>query len=207
MNTKLDQVKDAVASSFSTKEVAAKLGIKNPSTVRQAIKIMGLDTSHFIAGNPNGCKRKWTDEQFIEAVKTSYSVSEVLRKIGLSGFGDSYQTVHKYVTKFNLDTSHWTGQGHLLGKTHNSARKIPLSDILKEGVRYNTTRLKNRLLKSGLMENKCCICTQGPKWNKIRLVLVLDHINGVRTDNRIENLRLLCPNCNSQQLTFCRPKT
>lgn len=68
---------------------------------------------------------------------------------------------------------------------------------------YRTTsHLKARLLKEGLLINRCSACGSPPLWQGKPLVLILDHVNGDRADNRIDNLRLLCPNCNSQQATF-----
>jgi 5-methylcytosine-specific restriction endonuclease McrA len=65
--------------------------------------------------------------------------------------------------------------------------------------------LKRRLISESLLENKCSIQECGlTEWCGRPIVLVLDHINGVNNDNRLENLRFLCPNCNSQQDTFCR---
>lgn len=66
----------------------------------------------------------------------------------------------------------------------------------------NRATLKKIILKEGLLPNRCAICEMEPKWNNSDLVFVLDHINGVNNDNRLENLRLLCPNCNSQTETF-----
>lgn len=54
-------------------------------------------------------KRKWTDEQFIEAVKSSFLYAEVLRKIGLKAAGSNYDTVKRKISELNLDTSHMTG--------------------------------------------------------------------------------------------------
>ena len=70
------------------------------------------------------------------------------------------------------------------------------------GSNYNRGHLKERIIKDNLIKNECNICQQQPIWKDKKLVLVLDHINGIPNDNRLENLRLLCPNCNSQQNTF-----
>ena len=67
---------------------------------------------------------------------------------------------------------------------------------------YDRGHLKRRLLKKGLIQNECEICNQTEEHNGLYLVMVLDHINGINNDHRIENLRMLCPNCNSQQDTF-----
>ena len=106
------------------------------------------------------------------------------------------------VRRLSLDTSHWTGQGHLKGKTHNWTKKIPLSKILVVNSQYvSSSNLKRRLLREGVLEylcSKCGITT----WNEEPIILQLDHINGDNLDHRKENLRLLCPNCHSQTQTF-----
>lgn len=79
---------------------------------------------------------------------------------------------------------------------------IPLDEILIEGSSYNRYNLKHRLLEGGLLKEECYICGQPPTWNKNPLALQLDHINGINNDNRIENLRILCPNCHTQTPTF-----
>jgi hypothetical protein len=82
--------------------------------------------------------------------------------------------------------------------------KIPLNEILEgKHPQYSTNRLKHRLWKEGLLEKKCSICGTKDEWQGKKLVHVLDHINGISDDHRLENLRLLCPNCNSQTDTFC----
>lgn len=147
-------------------------------------------------------KARWNDAQMIEVVAKSFSVAEVLRALGLKVTGANYKTIHRAVQRLALDTSHWTGQGHLKGKSHDWSKSQKLEEILIEKSTYtNTFRLKRRLLKAGLLLNKCYICSIN-EWLGKKLVLQLDHMNGDHFDNRIENLRLLCPNCHSQTETF-----
>lgn len=81
-------------------------------------------------------------------------------------------------------------------------RIIPLEQALIENSSYSRQSLKRRLLREGLLKNECAECGQRPRWKGKLLVLILDHINGVNDDNRLDNLHLLCPNCNSQTETF-----
>ena len=150
-------------------------------------------------------KRKWTDEDFIEAARDSISIAEVLRRIGLVPKGGNYRTIHSEVGRLKVDTSHWLGNAHLRGRRRVLPR-VPLSEVLVENCEYSRSNLKLRLLAEGFLRNVCYICGQLPEWNGKPLVLVMDHINGVNNDNRIENLRMLCPHCNSQQDTFCGRK-
>jgi 5-methylcytosine-specific restriction endonuclease McrA len=93
-----------------------------------------------------------------------------------------------------------TGQGHLKGKTHNYNTK-PIDELLVENSIYQSFKLKNRLLKEGLKDHKCEICGI-TEWMGKLTPLELDHINGNNKDNRIENLRVICPNCHAQTETY-----
>jgi hypothetical protein len=146
-------------------------------------------------------KRKYTDEQFIQAVKESFSVREALKKLGLSPTGGSYKLFVKRCKMLNLDTSHFTGKGHLKNKTHNWAPKIDLSLILVEDSHYNSNSLRKRLIKENYFKYQCCDCLLS-EWRGEPIRLELEHINGVNTDNRIENLKILCPNCHSLTDTY-----
>jgi hypothetical protein len=147
--------------------------------------------------------RRYTDQDIIDAVRSSFSISQVLKALHLSPTGANYKGMHDHFARLGLDTSHFTGQGHLRGKTHSWTPKRPLSEILVENSTYRANnKLKRRLLREGLLFNRCYECGLEPFWNGKLLVLVLDHINGNYSDYRLENLRLLCPNCHSQQETF-----
>lgn len=147
--------------------------------------------------------RRYTDDQFVNAVKLSYSIASVLRMIGVRPTGGNYDVAHRRIKILNLDMSHFTGKGHLRGKTHNWAKKTPLSDILVRDFTggVGTHQLKLRLLKEGLLQRKCYRCGIN-EWLGKQLSLELEHKNGNRYDNRIENIELLCPNCHSLTATY-----
>lgn len=140
----------------------------------------------------------FNDDEFSLIVTTSISMSQVMRRIGLPEKGSNRKTAKKRIASLNLDTSHFRN-GNFGTAPPN---KIPLEEILVEGSTYQTGKLKKRLLKIGLLDEVCSICGQGPTWKEQRLVLILDHINGNSLDHRIENLRIVCPNCDTQLPTF-----
>lgn len=143
-------------------------------------------------------KRKWTDEQFVEAVKTSLSYAEVLRKIGLKAAGSNYDTVKRKIKEFNLDTTHMTGQVWNQGERYRAIKPArPLSEVLVEHSTWiNTNNLRLRILKEGVKEHKCECCGNS-EWMGQPIALELHHVNGVKDDLRLENLQILCPNCHA----------
>jgi len=146
---------------------------------------------------------RYTKEQFIEAVKNSFSIRNVLKLIGVRPTGGNYAVAKRKIKLLNLNISHFTGRGHLKGKTHNWGKKIPLEKILIENSLYGggTSKLKGRLIKEKLLIYKCYECGIN-EWKGKPLALDLEHKNGNRFDNRIENLTILCPNCHSQTSTY-----
>ena len=148
-------------------------------------------------------KRNWTDQQLRQAVGVSHSVAQVLSALGLQANGGNYKSFYHHCNRLGLDYNHFTGQGHLKGRTHHWKPRIPLQEVMVADSSYrNLTSLKKRIVESGLIDYVCSECGQEPIWNNKPLVLILDHINGINNDHRLENLRFLCPNCNAQQPTF-----
>ena len=138
--------------------------------------------------------RTLTNEQFIEAVKNSISISETLKALNIRT--TNYRLFHSTAKELNVSTIHFLGQKHMKGKT-NDVRKIKLSEILIKNSTYGSHKLKLRLIKEGVFKNQCSICNI-LLWQGKQLSLHLDHINGIHIDNTITNIRLLCPNCHSQ---------
>jgi hypothetical protein len=85
-------------------------------------------------------------------------------------------------------------------------RPVPLDVVLTTRSNYSRSALKRRLYEAGLKKRECEICGQGEKWRGVQMSLILDHVNGVPDDNRLENLRIVCPNCAATLETHCGRK-
>ncbi len=145
--------------------------------------------------------RKWTREQLEDAARTSGSIRQILHKIGLIPAGGNYVQVQHYIKKYAIDISHFHGKGWRRGANTPMVPARPLINILKRNVSCNTHGLKLRLWASKLKPEHCELCGWNERSVDGRLPLELDHRNGIRLDNRLSNLRILCPNCHSLQLT------
>lgn len=131
-------------------------------------------------------------------VNESYSVAEVIRKLGLRVAGGNFRTVSKYIQLYNLDISHFRGQTWNKGLSGTGYAAInKFDEILKENANIDNCTLKERLITEGLKCYKCEKCGNGGEWMGQKMTLELHHINGDHFDNRLENLQILCPNCHS----------
>ena len=145
----------------------------------------------------NGLINQYSLEYIKEIISNNKTIHDVLKKIGYKNVsGGAYRTFKNFVKKYNIDCSHFV--------FNNEKRKVKLSDsdIFKKGSNCTQSSLRKRVLKKNLVPYKCAICGNIGEWNNKPLTLTLDHINGDRTDNRIENLQFVCPNCDKQQETF-----
>ena len=142
---------------------------------------------------------KYTDDEFIAAWTSSSSVRQVLGKIGLREAGGNYACAKKKANELGLTKDHMTGQAWNKGREIGPRR--PLTEYLVSGKLVLSDRLKKRLIKEGLKEHKCEMCGI-TEWNGQPTPIELDHIDGNRYNNTIENLRILCPNCHAQTDTY-----
>jgi hypothetical protein len=139
-------------------------------------------------------KGYYEKDKLKEIVHSSKSIMEVLNKMGLRAAGGNYKTVNNYIKLHDISIDHFETYSE---RNIRSSNKIPLSEILVENSTYGRGHLKKRLYKTGLRDRFCEICGQGEIWKGVKISLILDHVNGVYNDNRIENLRIVCPNCNA----------
>jgi hypothetical protein len=145
---------------------------------------------------------KYTKELLEEAVQNSSSYAGILRFLGLRQAGGTQAWIIRKVKSFDLDTSHFSMQSHNKGKVspaRKSAAEILI--VLPDGShRAKRLQLERALLEVGF-EYKCSECALLPEWNNKSLTLEIDHIDGNWLNNLEENLRFLCPNCHSQQIS------
>jgi hypothetical protein len=146
-------------------------------------------------------RRSWTEQDLRNAVMESRSVRQVIHRLGLIPAGGNYAQMKKYIKELNLDTTHFGGDVWNKGKQWGRKPQIPIEKILVENSDFQSYKLKQRLLKTGLKLPYCEECGWAKLSAEGRLPLELDHINGDRKDNRLENLRILCPNCHSLKPT------
>ena len=144
---------------------------------------------------------KLSDEQFVELLKKSSTISEVLFKLGYTVKGNSwgYSQIRRRMTDLNLDYSIFKGKQCVM--KNKITKVVKAEDILKENCKHQRTVLRRYIIKNNLIPYKCAICGC-TEWQGRTLSLELDHINGINNDNRLENLRFLCPNCHSQTSTY-----
>lgn len=140
-------------------------------------------------------KKRWTEQQLREAVRNSTSIRQVLGKLNLKQAGGNYAQIKKYLKFYKINTKHFKGKGWSKGLKGIGKPIIPIKNILVKNSDFQSYKLKKRLFAEKIKLPKCEECGWSERSTDGRLPLELDHINGNSRDNRIQNLRILCPNC------------
>ena len=153
----------------------------------------------------SGRRARPTSEELQDAVTESLSVAEVLRRLGLPESGTQRRHLRLWIAEDRLAREHFLGQAHQRGKRRPTSGRRPEDVLVKhdEGRRTRTVVLRRALNDLGVPE-ECAECGTGPEWLGKPMTLEVDHINGDWSDDRLKNLRLLCPNCHAVTSTWCR---
>ena len=133
---------------------------------------------------------QYSKEELSQIVEQSFSLKEVIFKLGYSTTSGNCNTVKDRIEQYEIDCSHFS--------LSTSPVKRNEENVFIEGSTASQNTLRRWYLKGKYTPYKCSICGQKPFWNGQTLTLILDHINGKNHDDRLENLRWVCPNCNQQ---------
>jgi hypothetical protein len=150
-------------------------------------------------------KPRYTEEHVRDAVARAHSMAEALRSPGLRPAGGNHATLKKLIERYRLSIEHFDPYWALHSR-RAPVPATPLELILVENSTYHRNHLKRRLYDAGVKSRECELCGQGEEWRGRSMALILDHINGLPTDNRLENLQIVCPNCAATLDTHCGRK-
>ena len=143
-------------------------------------------------------RRTYTDTELAKAWHNSADIAEVLTTLGLVPRGANYASIRHHAKRLGLSESQLTPMAKVINP---SSGEIRLSEKLTKGTRISNQQIKSKLIDLGIFSHMCCKCGI-VEFHGIKVPLELEHINGDTSDNRLENLTLLCPNCHSQTDTY-----
>ncbi|MEU9912773.1 HNH endonuclease [Streptomyces sp. NPDC051001] len=201
-----ERLTEAATRCSNVDEVIAFFGTQPYATLRRYLirrfAHFGIDISHF---SPYGRRQRPNHDELRAAVARSASIAEALRRLERPDNGRQRALLRQWVAEEGLDTAHFLGQAHQRGKPRPEILKRPEAVLVQhDGKRRTRTYLLRRALGEVGVPEECTDCGVGPEWLGKPMTLEVDHINGDWSDDRQENLRLLCPNCHSVTSTWCR---
>ncbi|MER7954497.1 HNH endonuclease signature motif containing protein [Streptomyces sp. NPDC096030] len=195
-----ERLTEAAGASRTLSEALERLGVDPRSGtrryVRDRMRRLGVDTSHF---EREGAK--WTREVLESAVAASTSMCGVLRHLGVEVVGGQHTHISRRIRTFGIDISHFKPPQRAGERRRRSPVDLLVRQIPTQARRVPSDRLKRAMAAVGVT-GRCALCGIDGTWMGQSLPLEVDHIDGDWRNNRVENLRLLCPNCHSTTDTY-----
>ena len=194
----------AVPHAQNLRQLLLALGVAayggNYEVMRERLVRLGLDDPRF-ARRPRTAVPDVTQAELEQAVRRADSWAQAARLLGLGESAWAQRRVKRLAQDAGLDASHFLGRAAMRGHRAGGITPVPLDEVLVAGRPTKTSSLRKRLLACGLLLHECSSCERAD-WEGAPIPLELDHVNGDRSDNRLDNLRLLCPNCHAQTDTY-----
>jgi hypothetical protein len=204
-----EEAVEAIARSRTWADALRHLGLsprgKNYTTIRKWAAKWEIPADHLPPYRPGRAAPRFSEADARAAIAASCSWVEALRRLGQCPSGGNPRTLKAWAKRWGIATDHFEARDAGIARL-GRRRKIPLREILVEGSTYGRGGLKQRLYDEGMRRPVCELCGQGETWRGRRMGLILDHVNGVRDDHRLENLRIVCPNCAATLETHCGRK-
>lgn len=195
------ELRRAVACSTCFRDVLHNLGLVgaggNYEVLKRRIHAAGIDISHFRSRRG---VTQLEDQNLANAIVRSTNYAQALRRLGVSP-GAGYRLVRERVAQLGLSVQHFTRQGQRSSVSVKGPAPLTLEEVLVQGRPTRTSKLRERLVREGILV-RCCSGCGFREWEGVPILLEFDHANGIRDDNRLANLRLLCPNCHAQTPTY-----
>ena len=168
----------------------------------------GIDVSHFPRRGYRRAGERPSRTELAAAVASAVSIADTFRRLGRTDNASQRKQFHAWLAEDGITITHFLGQGHQRGRAGPTPLKPADRILVKHDGRHRTkTALLRRALREVGVPDECAECGTGTLWLGKPMTLEADHINGDWSDDRRENLRLLCPNCHAVTRTWCRGGT